>query len=93
MTGNRKPVMNGRPYPATLQRRIAFPLMAGNQQQDPVAIGNRPLEPPVYSFPCAIEVVAVKVQYAVRLDPSRPQPAIPAAIERRAVMRCPNLRG
>jgi hypothetical protein len=66
----RQPVVNrGADLPA-LHRRLAGTVMAGDEQHDPVAPRDRQLEQVVDCIPCLVEIVAVKVEHAIRLDPA-----------------------
>ena len=48
--------------------------MAGDQEHDPLAAGDRPLERAVDRAPRAIEVHPVKVEHAVGLDRAGAKP-------------------
>ena len=82
VAGNRQPVVNCRPDSTPFERRLAPSLMTRDQEQDPVARGDRSLQRPVDRLPGAVQAVAVEVQRAIRLDPSRPQPLVPASVKR-----------
>ena len=79
---HREPVVHRGPDPAAPDRRLAGAFVAGDQQKQPVAGGDRSFEPAVDRIPCLIEVQPVKVENAVWLDISRPKPPVPAGIER-----------
>lgn len=81
MARNRQPVVNRRTDPAPHQRRVAATFMAGNQQDDPVSLGNRPIQRPIDRFPRPVEAVTMQVEDAVGLHTPRCQPAIPAAVQ------------
>jgi len=80
-----QPVVNRRTDPAALERRVALPFMAGNQQQHAVPARNRPLQRPVDRFPCPVQAVAVEVEGAVRVGLAGSKPSIPTPVEGRAL--------
>jgi hypothetical protein len=55
--------------------------MARNQEHDSLSGRDRPLQRVVNRPPRLVEVAAVEVQYPIRLDRARAEPAIPAGIE------------
>ena len=61
MTRDGQPVMDRSPDSTPLDRWIAGPRMAGDQQHDPLAALDRTLERDVDGAPRSVEVVAVKV--------------------------------
>ena len=79
------PVVNGGPDLPPPDRRLAWPVMTGDQQDYPLASIDRLFEGTVDRAPCAVEILAVKVDDAVGLDGAAAQPPIPAAIERHAL--------
>lgn len=81
MTGRSQPVVDRSAYPPALHRRLARPLMAGNQEDEPVAGVDRPFERKVDRLPCTIEIVAVQVDHPVGLDRPAPKLPLPAGIE------------
>ena len=82
MTGRGDPVMNRGPDAAALDRRLARPMMPGNQQENPFTAGDRLFERAVDRRPGAIQIHAVEVEHPVRLDRAAAQPLVPASIER-----------
>lgn len=78
----RQPVVDGGTYAPPLDRRIAGPRMAGDQQDHPLTINHRLFQRPVDRLPGAIETMAVKVDNPVRPDVSGTKPPIPARVER-----------
>ena len=66
MARSRQPVVNRGPNSPALHRRLARARVAGDQQQDPLAGSDRPLQRPVDRAPRRVEAVAVKVERAVR---------------------------
>ena len=68
-----------------LDRRLAGPMMAGDEQHDAVAARDRLLERAVDRAPGAVEVHAVKVEDAVGLDSAASAAAGPSC--RRASFR------
>lgn len=81
MAGGRKPVVHGGANTPTLDGRIAWAVMTGDQQQDAVAARDRLLQTPVDCSPGDIEVHAVEVEHAVGLNCPAPQSLVPAAVE------------
>jgi hypothetical protein len=77
-----QPVVDRGANLAALDRRLARPMMAGDQEHDAVAAGNRLVEAAVDCMPGAVEVHSVEVEDSVDLDVASAQPLIPAAIER-----------
>ena len=82
MPGMGQPIMDRGPDPASFERRVPLPLMAGNQQQNPVPGSDRPLQRAVNGIPSAIEAVAVEIEDPVGIDPASAQSTIPPAVER-----------
>ena len=82
VAGCREPIVDGRPNAASLNRRLAGTVMAGDQQDQALAgrdsIGKRAVD----RLPGLVQIHPVKVDDPVRARVSRPQPAIPPAIER-----------
>jgi hypothetical protein len=78
---HREPIVNCSPDPAALDRWIAGPVMAGDQQDDALAPGNGPLKPAVDRLPGTVEGEAVEVEHAVRLDFSGPKAPVPACVQ------------
>jgi hypothetical protein len=66
---------------ASLERRIARPGMAGDQQQNALVLCDRAFERPIDCAPRLVESLAVKVENAIRLGRPRPEPPVPARIE------------
>ena len=62
-----EPVVNRRPDATALDWRIARPVMAGNQQQHPVASSNRTVEGMIDRGPSGIERHPMEIEHAVRL--------------------------
>jgi len=87
MPGSREPVMDGGPNPAPLDRRIPRPMMAGDQQDDAIASRDRSLETAIDCRPGGVEIHAVKIEHAVRLDIPASKLLVPAAIQRTQMMR------
>ena len=78
-----QPVVDGSADLAALNRRIAGPGVARDQQDNPVAGGDRPLQPAVDRRPCPVEIEAVKVDNAVGLDGAGLKPPVPGPVESR----------
>ena len=84
VTRNGQPVMDCRTNSAALDRGFAAPMVTGDQKNEPVAGGNRPVQRCVDRRPCIVETVAVKIDDPVGLHRSGPQFAIPGAVKGRA---------
>lgn len=78
----RQPVVHGRSDPASLNRRLAPPFMAGDQKHRTVSGVDRPFEAPVDRAPRLVQVETVQIEHPVRLDRARPKPAVPGRIQR-----------
>src|SRR5207302_528854 len=77
-----KPIVNGRADAAALDRRLARPVMTGNEQDDPVARVNRLLENTVDRSPRGVEGHPVEVEHPIRLGRARAELPVPARVER-----------
>src|SRR5688572_13333140 len=64
----REPVVDRGPDPPSLDGRLAWPLMAGDQQHDAVAGGDRLLQDGVDRAPGTVEIMAVQVEDSVGGD-------------------------
>ena len=60
------------------QRRIASPLVAGNEQNQPLAPRDCALEAVVDGLPCRIKAVTVEVDDSVGLDAATGEAPVPA---------------
>jgi hypothetical protein len=76
-----KPVVDGGPNAPTLDRRLARPMMASNEQDDAVAGVNRLLEKAVDRAPRSVQRHPVEVEHPVGLGRARAKPPVPACIE------------
>ena len=76
-----KPVVHGCPDLAPLDRRLAGSMMAGDQQQHPIAASERLLEAAVDRRPGRIQAHPVEVEYAIGLNAPAAEAPVPAAIE------------
>jgi len=76
-----QPVVDGRSDGAAADRRLAWAVMAGDEQDHPVASGDRLLERAVDRAPRAIEAQSMKVDDPVRLDRTFAKAAIPGRVE------------
>jgi hypothetical protein len=74
--------MNSGADTPALNRRITAAVVASNQQQDPISATDCMLEGAIDRPPGRVEVHAVEVEHAVRLDITAPQPFVPAAVKR-----------
>ena len=79
--GMGKPVVNGRANASAGDRRVARPVVAGDEQHDPVARADRALQPTIDRLPGGVEGHAVEIENAVRLDAPAPQALVPTAVE------------
>ena len=87
MAGNRQPIMNGGPDPATSKGRFAFALMPRNQQQNAVSGCNGSLQCPIDRLPGPVQRMAVEVEHPVRFQPTSPYLAVPATVQRGLLKR------
>jgi len=78
----RKPIVNGRADPAALNRRIAGPMMARDEQNDPFATRNGSLQATIDRGPSSVEVHSVKIEHPIGLDVAASKLLVPAAVER-----------
>jgi hypothetical protein len=67
VAGSSEPIMDRGPDLATLHGRLAYPMVASNEQHEPVAGVLRTLEREVDRLPCAVQAVPVKIDDAIRL--------------------------
>ena len=81
VAGCGQPVMNGRPDTSPFQRRLPFPFVARDQEQDAVARGDRSIQCAVDGFPGPVQAMAVKIDDPVGLDTAGAKPLVPAAVE------------
>lgn len=81
MAGSCEPVVHGGPDSPSLDRRLAWTMMAGNQQKNAVAASNRLVEAAVDRSPGGLEIHSVEVEHAVRLDGTAAKLLVPAAVE------------
>ena len=77
-----QPIMDYGADSAACNGWIALAFMARNQEQNPVARGNRALQRPVDRVPGAVETMPMQVEHPVGLDPAGPEAPVPAAVER-----------
>lgn len=82
--GSGKPVMDGGADLAALDGRVRWPVMARNEQDHPVAAAYCVIEPTIDRHPCAVQILTVEVEYAIGLDCTRSQSAVPARVKCRA---------
>ena len=64
----REPVVDRRADPPALDRRIAGPGMAGNQQKHPFTVNEGVFQRPINGLPGAIQIMAMKIDNSVGLD-------------------------
>ena len=67
MTRGREPVVNRGADPAALHGRSTGTVVAGNQQEDTLAGGNRSLERAIDRVPGGIEAHSVQIEHPVGL--------------------------
>ncbi len=78
-----EPIVNGRPDPAARHRRLALPLMTGDEQDYPVARGRGLLQRMIDRVPRPVEIVTVKIECAIGSNAAATQALVPFAVERR----------
>ena len=78
-----EPVADRRADPAARGRPLAAGRLAGDQEEQPRAAGDRRFEPAVEQIVGGREVVAVQVEHHVGLDQAAGKPPVPAPVERR----------
>ena|SRR5437763_6837204 len=76
-----KPVVDGRPDAPARDRWLARPMMAGNEEDDPVARVNRLLQSAVDRAPRTLESHSVKVEDPIGFGGARAKPPVPACVE------------
>ena len=76
--------MDCRPDRSAAKGRLAGPLVAGDEQEDALAGGDRLLERSVDCAPRAVEAHAVEVDDSIGLNAAAAETPIPASIEGRA---------
>lgn len=93
MSRSGEPIVHGRPDFSPLHGRFAWPMMAGDQQQDSFTAVNRLIESAIDCIPCAIEAHPVEIEHAIGLDIAGSQSAVPTSVQRHAVVRLGPRRG
>ena len=84
MARRAKPILDRGPDLAPEDWRLARAMVAGDQQNDPVAARDRLFEPAVDRFPRGIQGQSVKVEDSVQLDRAGTQAPVPGRVERRS---------
>ena len=87
MAGGGEPVVHGGADAAALDWRLARPVMAGDQEQEPITTCDRLFEAAVDRSPCRVEVHAMKVENSVGLDRAASQFLVPTPVERAVTNR------
>lgn len=82
-----EPVVNRGPNLAALDRRFAGPMVAGDEQENPLITANRKRQSTVDRVPRAVEIHSVEIKYPVRLDIARSEPPVPSPVEGRSGSR------
>ena len=82
MAGSGQPIVNRCSDAPALDRGLARPMMARDQEQHPLTASDGLFEAAIDRRPSAVEVHAVKVQDSVRLDRAAAQPFVPVSVER-----------
>jgi len=77
-----QPVMHRRPNSPSLNRRLAGPLVTGDQQNDAFATADRTLQRMVDRRPRAVEVHSVQIEDPVGLYRAAAQLLVPATVQR-----------
>jgi len=85
VTGCGKPIVNGRADRAACMGPLGFGpgRPAGDQQQCAIAARNRMFQPEIEALIGRIEIMAMKIDRALRCDQAARKSAVPAGIERR----------
>lgn len=73
--------MDGGADAPALDRRSAGAVMAGDEQQDPLAGGDRPFERAIDRLPGGVEAHPVEVENAVGRDGAAGEALVPAAVK------------
>ena len=76
-----EPVVHRRANPPAFDRRIARPVMTGDEQDDALAAVDRSFERAVDRPPGVVEVEPVEIHDPIRLDRAQLEPTVPAAVE------------
>lgn len=87
MSRCREPIVNRGANGSSADRRLARSMVAGDEEQDPVAPRDRLLERAIDCSPGAIEAQSMEVDNTVRLERTALQAPVPASIEGRADRR------
>lgn len=82
MAGSGEPVMHRRTNPASLHRRIAWPVMSRDQEKQAIAAHDGLLEASIDCAPCAVEAHPMEVEDAIRLNRARAKNFVPASVKR-----------
>jgi hypothetical protein len=98
VTGCGKPIVNRSPDSPAPNRRIAGPMVAGDQQHEALATHGRLVESAIDGPPGRIEAETMEIEDSVWLDCSAAQPPVPACVQSRigvsGGLRCrPQWRG
>jgi len=80
--GRRQPVVNRGSDSATLDRRFARPVVAGNQENDAIASADRLIECVIDRAPSLVEVHPMQVDDAVWVDSAGTQASVPCTVQR-----------
>jgi hypothetical protein len=81
---SREPVMHRSTDRTAPDRRLSGALMTGNQQDNPLSVGDRLIERSVDCAPGAVESHSVKVDDAIGSDRTAAETPVPAPVEGRA---------
>lgn len=87
VTRRREPVVHRGANSPALDRRIAGTMVAGDQEDEPIASRDSLFQTAVDGPPRRVEIHPVQVENPVRLNRSGADPPVPAAVERGAQMR------
>jgi hypothetical protein len=77
-----QPIVDGSANPPPLDRRLAWPMMTGDQKNDPVASRNRLVEAAIDGGPRGVEIHSVEVYDPVRNYRATAELLVPASIKR-----------
>ena len=76
-----EPVMHRRPNPPALDRRIARPVMPGDQQQHAIAASDCLFETAIDCLPRGVEIQAMEVEHTIRINRTGAKSFVPASVQ------------
>lgn len=81
MARGSKPIVDRSPDPATRDRRITRPMVAGDQQNQPITTRDGLIEPAIDRSPGTIEIETMKIEGGIGFDDSAAQAFVPCSVE------------